>query len=60
MEINVKKTKAMKISGNSHACKETFYLKSIPVENCSSYKYLGVVLSASGSFTNAKSNAACK
>jgi hypothetical protein len=60
LEINVKKTKVMKISGNGHICKDSFFFKGTMLENCKSYKYLGIVLSSLGSFTNAKINAANK
>jgi hypothetical protein len=61
LEVNIKKTtKDMKIGGNGHMCKDLFLFNGVPIENCSSYKYLGVVLSSSGSFTNSKLNASNK
>jgi hypothetical protein len=44
MEINVKKIKAVKISGNGHACKETFYLKDNATLNLALFQELGPVV----------------
>lgn len=60
IQVNVKKTKVMKFVGNGHACKDVFTLSGSPLENCQTYKYLGVVISSSGSFTRAQVNAANK
>lgn len=60
LNINVNKTKVMKFVGNGHICKDIFTINGQKLENCSSYKYLGTVLSASGSFKDARINAANK
>ena len=49
MEVNIKKTKAMKFSGNGHKCKSVFIYNGKPLENVAKYKYLGIEFSSSGS-----------
>ena len=50
LKVNIRKTKVMKFSGNGHKCKESFYFNGNQLENTQRYRYLGVELSASGSF----------
>ena len=56
MEVNTEKTKVMKFSGNGHRCKSVFLYKERPIENVSTYKYLGIEFSSSGTWSNAITN----
>ena len=46
----------MKFSGNGHRCKSVFLYKERPIENVSTYKYLGIEFSSSGTWSNAITN----
>ena len=54
LEVNLNKTKIMQFNGNGHKCKDKFYLDNVLLENVQSYKYLGVLVCASGSFSLAR------
>jgi hypothetical protein len=50
LEVNIKKTKILKFSGNGHKCSEKFNLNNYLLENVQKYKYLGIEFSASCAF----------
>ena len=56
MEVNIEKTKVMKLSGNRHKCKSVFLYYGKPLENVPKYKYLGIEFSSSGSWSSAIAN----
>ena len=56
MEVNNDKTKILKFSGNGHCRKTTFIYREKLIENVINYKYLGLVFSASGTWSNAADN----
>ena len=60
LEVNTKKTKVVKFSGNGHKCIDRFYLNGTLLDNVQNYRYLGIVLNASGSFSQAKQTLANK
>jgi hypothetical protein len=56
LKVNTKKSKILKFSGNGHKCTEKFYLNDNLPENVQKYKYLGIELSASCTFTHSEDN----
>ena len=56
MEVINDKTKILKFSGNGYCCKTTFFYREKLIENVISYKYLGLVFNASGTWSNAADN----
>ena len=54
LTINVSKTKVLIISGGRPSIKIHFYLDRTKLEIVHGYKYLGIYLSRSGSFSTAK------
>ena len=59
LEINLKKTKVMKLSGNGHKCsRHSFKLNGEPIEIVQKYRYLGVEITSSCSYTSPKLNLA--
>ena len=44
----------VKFSGNGHKCTDKFYFEGNELENVQEYRYLGIILSATGSFSQAK------
>lgn len=53
LSVNVNKTKIMVFSKGA-TWKKTFYYKGEIIENVKEFKYLGIVLSRTGSFSKAK------
>ena len=58
LTVNVSKTKVLIISHGRPNSSQSFYFKNIKLEIVSEYKYLGVFISRSGSFNNAKKHIA--
>ncbi|MCG8432281.1 MAG: reverse transcriptase family protein, partial [Candidatus Omnitrophica bacterium] len=58
LNVNVKKTKVMKLSKSGRLPKENFYITNSKVDAVTQYKYLGVVIAASGTFSYARHNIA--
>ena len=52
LTVNVKKTKCMIFKKNGRLIHRTFHCNKIPLENVHLYKYLGFLVSPSGSITN--------
>ena len=60
MEVHIDKMKIIKFSGNGHylchCCKTTIFYGKKLIENVINYKYLGLVFSASGTWSNPTNN----
>ena len=52
-KVNNDKAKIQKFSGNGQCCKTTFFYREKLIEDVIDYKYLGLVFSASGTWSNA-------
>lgn len=58
LTVNIAKTKILIFSSGRHAENTRFYFKGIEIEVVREYKYLGIYLSKSGSFSNCKKHVA--
>ena len=56
MDVNVNKTKVMRVTKGGKNAKKSFNLGNTQLENTTFYKYLRTIFSSSGSFTFAKRN----
>ena len=54
LQINIKKTKSVVFNKTGKLDEKIFNINNIPIERARGYKYLGIYVSASGSFTEAK------
>jgi hypothetical protein len=56
LEVNIAKTKVIQFCKSGRRCRDTFLIGGQRVECVQEYKYLGILLSASGSSTPARQN----
>ncbi len=54
LKVNIAKTKVIICNKSNHTLKQKFSYGNVTIENVNSYKYLGVIISANGSFHNAE------
>lgn len=60
LDINYQKSKVMVFNKGSRISNSKFYIKDTEIESVRVYKYLGVLFSINGSFTNALSDMFCR
>ena len=56
LTVNLKKTKIVVFCKNGKLSKEIFYFNGTEIQNSSSYKYLGILFSSSGTFSYCQSD----
>ena len=56
LTVNLKKTKIVVFCKSGKLSKETFYFNGTEIQNSSSYKYLGILFSSSGTFSYCQSD----
>lgn len=54
LEVNIKKTKSLVFNKSGRLDNTNFTYRDLSIEKCRNYKYLGVLFSISGNFTEAK------
>lgn len=54
LQINIKKTKSVVFNKTGKLYEKIFNVNNVPIERARGYKYLGIYVSASGRFTEAK------
>ena len=53
LKINIEKTRIIIFNKSGKLLKHRFYINDVQLENAQEYKYLGIFMRASGTFTNA-------